>query len=649
METNTIRLGKTIQAISLMLSNPSKDLNRKTTLVVAPVALLRQWEREIRVMTCPTPSIYIHHGQKKLVDPSAITRFDVVLTSYNTVGYEEAALTRNQEQLQNGQTASPGSPSCPLIDTNFYRVILDEAHFIKNKLTRSAKGCGMLKATYRWALTGTPMQNSVEELYSLISFLRIKPYNDHKIFTREIAKPLVQKNQEVVQKATKKLQALLTAIMLRRTKDSQIDGRAILHLPEKHNIVDEVTMGEDERERYAALESGARTTLQRVMNQDRSATGSNVLVLLLKLRQTCNHSLLSGSEEKDITVLSLAQGQELARTLRPEVVDRLKTASAEGFECPVCLDRVTSGITILVPCGHYYCGECLVQAMETRGQHNEEEGPSRCPQCRGPFEIQQCISLLHFTSVHGPPIVEKSPRDEVERELGNEDAKSSDSFGGSPMAQLEHKGKGVQKHANWAVNRTISDRFSSKYKMQLSEFAPSAKIQMILSLLLDIRSNRPGEKTIVFSQFTSFLDLVEIPLSEYGIRFLRYDGSLAPEQRNNALVKFEEDGAYNVILVSLKAGNVGLNLTCANHVILSEPFYNPYVEDQAIDRAHRIGQQREVFVHRLIIKESVESRVLAIQNRKRALIEGAMDASQSAAITKLGRKEIAFLFGLGTL
>lgn len=627
-------------------------------------------------MTFPTPSIYIHHGPKKFLHSAQITKYDVVLTSYNTIGYEEAAQTRYDENLAK-LIADPGDlPACPILKTKWYRVILDEAHCIKNKATRSAKGCCNLQATYRWALTGTPMQNSVEELYSLISFLRIKPYNDHKAFTRDIAKPLTSKNETIAKQATKKIQALLTAIMLRRTKDSQIDGRAILQLPEKHNIVNDVVMNEAERDHYTELETGVQKALQRIIKHDRNATGSNMLVLLLKLRQTCNHHLLSGKEDKDISVLGKAEGEAVAKTLRPEVVNRLKEAATSGFECPVCLDIVTAGVTIVVPCGHYYCAECLVQSMESRRPNSvEEEDQPRCPQCRGPLDIHNCINLKHFQAAHCPErFDDPDMHNDTASETNAETPPSEDEVQAKFLLNFKDKGKQKQRikstYRNGAEPRLSTTQFAEKYNMPLADFASSAKMEKILALLLDIRTTRPGEKTIVFSQFTSFLDLVEIPLSQYGIRFLRYDGSLSAEQRNDALVRFESSGqghhgagrhqnddddsgddttGINVILVSLKAGNVGLNLTCANHVILAEPFYNPYVEDQAIDRAHRIGQTREVFVHRLIIKDSVESRVLAIQNRKRTLIEGAMDASQSAAITKLGKKEIAYLFGLGSL
>jgi len=102
------------------------------------------------------------------------------------------------------------------------------------------------------------------------------------------------------------------------------------------------------------------------------------------------------------------------------------------------------------------------------------------------------------------------------------------------------------------------------------------------------------------------------------------------------------------MLVSLKAGNAGLNLTCASQVIMMDPFWNPFIEEQAIDRAHRIGQRRPVQVHRILVPDTVEDRIIALQEKKRALIEGALDEDASANIGRLGVQELAFLFGVPT-
>jgi SNF2 family DNA or RNA helicase len=114
--------------------------------------------------------------------------------------------------------------------------------------------------------------------------------------------------------------------------------------------------------------------------------------------------------------------------------------------------------------------------------------------------------------------------------------------------------------------------------------------------------------------------------------------------RNAAVATFTDNPDCKIMLVSLKAGNAGLNLVAASHVILFDPFWNPYVEDQAIDRAHRIGQTRDVFVHRLLIEGTVEDRIIELQEKKRELIEGALDEGGSMNVSRLGTRELAFLF-----
>jgi SNF2 family DNA or RNA helicase len=119
---------------------------------------------------------------------------------------------------------------------------------------------------------------------------------------------------------------------------------------------------------------------------------------------------------------------------------------------------------------------------------------------------------------------------------------------------------------------------------------------------------------------------------------------MSADARNSAVIKFTDDPHCNVMLVSLKAGNSGLNLTAASQVIIFDPFWNPYIEEQAIDRAHRIGQQRPVKVHRILVENTVEVRILNLQEKKRKLIEAALDEKASKDIGRLGVSELSFLF-----
>jgi superfamily II DNA or RNA helicase len=159
----------------------------------------------------------------------------------------------------------------------------------------------------------------------------------------------------------------------------------------------------------------------------------------------------------------------------------------------------------------------------------------------------------------------------------------------------------------------------------------SSKIDALLEALRDAAAD--GHKALVFSQWTSFLDLVEPHLKDAGIPFARLDG--ATRDRAGVTAAFQAADGPPVLLVSLKAGGSGLNLTAADHVFLCDLWWNPAVEAQAADRAHRIGQERPVTIYRLVTLDTVEERILALQEQKRGLVDAALgDAALGAALTR---------------
>ena len=145
----------------------------------------------------------------------------------------------------------------------------------------------------------------------------------------------------------------------------------------------------------------------------------------------------------------------------------------------------------------------------------------------------------------------------------------------------------------------------------------SAKVAALMSHLRTLRREHPRMKSVIFSQFTSFLSLIEPALERANVKFLRLDGSMAQRARAAVLEEFQEKKGFMVLLISLRAGGVGLNLTSAGRVFMMDPWWSFAVEAQAIDRVHRLGQEDEVVIKRFIVKESVEERMLRIQERKK--------------------------------
>jgi SNF2 family DNA or RNA helicase len=166
----------------------------------------------------------------------------------------------------------------------------------------------------------------------------------------------------------------------------------------------------------------------------------------------------------------------------------------------------------------------------------------------------------------------------------------------------------------------------------------SSKVQALVDAL--VTAGADGHKALVFSQWTSLLDLIEPALNAAEVPFTRLDGSTA--NRGEVTERFQAPDGPPVMLISLKAGGTGLNLTAADHVFLMDPWWNPAVEAQAADRAHRIGQERPVMVYRLIAQGTVEERILTLQDKKRAVFEAAL--GEGAAAAGLTREDLLELF-----
>jgi SNF2 family DNA or RNA helicase len=167
----------------------------------------------------------------------------------------------------------------------------------------------------------------------------------------------------------------------------------------------------------------------------------------------------------------------------------------------------------------------------------------------------------------------------------------------------------------------------------------SAKLELLLDLLPE--QLEEGRRVLLFSQFTSMLGLIEIELKQRGIGYSKLTGQT--RKRDAAIQRFRE-GEVDLFLISLKAGGTGLNLTEADTVILYDPWWNPAVETQAVDRAHRIGQDKPVFIYKLVVENSVEEIMLAMQARKRALARGIYAEQGSHEATLMNAETLYELF-----
>ncbi|GAW06048.1 hypothetical protein LENED_007941 [Lentinula edodes] len=195
-----------------------------------------------------------------------------------------------------------------------------------------------------------------------------------------------------------------------------------------------------------------------------------------------------------------------------------------------------------------------------------------------------------------------------------------------------------------ASHREACVRFIETAK-RFGKNEPSSKITTALNILREIKARPGNEKTIIFSQFTSVLNLIEPFLKKQDIRFSRLDGMMDMKKRNKKLNALQTDPNVTVVLISLMAGGTGLNITTCNNIVLFDLWWNPAVEEQAFARAHRIGQSKTVNVYKLITQDTVEMRIMELQDKKRKLALNALVWDDHENIKELSNDEISQLLG----
>ncbi|KAK4130992.1 hypothetical protein BT67DRAFT_464644 [Trichocladium antarcticum] len=763
-------LGKTLQSIALVVSNPMPgpddkgwkkhfDQVKKATLVVAPLALIRQWEAEIKekVTKSHELKVCVHHGPQRTKDAKVLGKYDVVITTYQILVSEHG----------NSHADPTKNPQVGCFGIHWFRVILDEAHSIKNRNAKATKACCALRAEYRWCLTGTPMQNNLDELQSLVHFLRITPYDDLAEWRANIDAPMKSGKGHI---AIRRLHSLLRCFMKRRTKDilkeegalvaggkkaldaAKAEGREEADVPkpafkvtERKVVTVETQFSPAEREFYDKLEARADKSLEKMMKG--KVNYANALVLLLRLRQACNHPRLAETKlDKDRDALAadtVPQPKTSAGDDLDDLVDAFGGMGIQTRQCDMCLGDLSKKEAAG---GQVRCTECIESLDKVKS-----ESPSRTKQKKDGRRVSVVkeeikIEKMARRKPKGRKIIEDSDDDEEDAEGswlvgegersslhlgkvggeededaegGGEDIASDDSDHSSEEdedeSQLdsfvvqdedasggEEAGSGsdsenddtfvsVSKLNSQVVSSRVghpsdteaddsesaSDQGISESELLSSDddddddgspikslhrhrpkpqsskppassnntIMVSAKIRELLSLL---RKEAPVHKFIVFSQFTSMLDLIEPFLrGQANLGSVRYDGKMANDAREAALHALRTDPRTRVLLCSLKCGSLGLNLTAATRVVILEPFWNPFVEEQAIDRVHRLTQTVDVVVYKLTVAATVEARILELQHKKRRLaeatVEGGMRRNAKGAL-KLGLQEILELF-----
>ena len=576
-----------------------------TTLVVAPMSLLAQWESEAAKASKPgSLKTLVYYGSDKVAnlqnlccEANAATAPSLIITSYGIILSEF-----NQVANRGGDRGSHGG----IFSLEFFRVILDEAHFIKNRQSKTAKACYEISAQHRWVLTGTPIVNRLEDLFSLVHFLRVEPWSNFSFWKTFITVPFESKD---FIRALDVVQTVLEPLVMRRTKDMRTpDGEALVPLPPRTIEIEELELSKQEREVYDYIFTRAKRTFNATMEAGTLLKSyTTIFAQILRLRQSCCHPILTrnkaiaAEEEEAAAASDVANGladdmdlQELIERFTSDSDDReqditnkfgahvfQEIQSQANNECPICSEEPMNEPAV-TGCWHTACKQCLLDYID---HQKDKHTLPLCFNCRAPINQRDIFEIVH-----------------------HEDEERNDLDLHTPL----------QAHNTMTTPPRISLRRIGHNS--------SAKIAALIAHLKTLRKERPGTKSVVFSQFTSFLDLISPALSAAHIPHLRFDGAMTQKARAAVLTQFSDAGTSGpskksghgmVLLLSLRAGGVGLNLTSAKRVFMMDPWWSFAVEAQAIDRVHRMGQEEEVKVVRFVIGGSIEGRMLKVQERKK--------------------------------
>ncbi|XP_063539516.1 transcription termination factor 2-like [Cydia strobilella] len=558
-------LGKTITMISLIAGDreiandgeesddddddrPRGKLTKGGTLVVCPASLMTQWEGEVKKHCLPhRVTTVLHHGASRATQPQQLAHTDIVMTTYNI-------LQRDSEK--NGV----------LMRMSWRRVILDEAHMVRNYKSATSRAVCGLRARRRWALTGTPLHNKDLDLFALLKFLRCTPFDDLAMWKKWI--------DNKTQGGQERLSTIMRCIMLRRTKVQLQAKGQLKDLPERTAHQCHVTLTKEEMNVYQKVLVFSKTLFAQFLHQRAEKDGDSV----------------PRGGHKDSAYYEMHKKMIALQGAKP----------VKAHEILVLLLRLRQ------VCCHCGLIAAMLDANDT-GVIEEDEGG------------KDLLAELN--------------------KLTLEDANKSGDKANDSTTDPEEEGTTVAE----AIRSVLSPN-NPVFQLTMR----SSKIKAVMDCLKKNVLVNKGEKAVVVSQWTSVLSLVQTELKQERVKSVTLSGTV-PVPARAALVNALNDpkSDVRVMLLSLCAGGVGLNLCGASHLLLLDPHWNPQLEEQAQDRIYRVGQTRPVHVYRFMCLDTVEQTIRKLQDAKLEMAAAVLTGARHTSASKLSIEDLKVLFNMG--
>ncbi|XP_014863473.1 PREDICTED: transcription termination factor 2 isoform X2 [Poecilia mexicana] len=571
-------LGKTLTMIALMLTkkmeakkegekkeekkldswiskSDSSIVSSKGTLVICPASLIHHWKKEIeRHVKTGRMSVYLYHGSSRERSARALADYDVVVTTYSLVSKEIPVEKEDADNPGKDPDHVP-SHSGPLLRVTWARVILDEAHNIKNPKVQTSMAVCQLRARARWAVTGTPIQNNLLDMYSLLKFLRCSPFDEYKLWKAQVDNGSTRGRE--------RLNILTRTLLLRRTKD-QLDsmGKPLVSLPKRTCEVHQLKLSEDEQAVYDVVFAQSRSTLQ---------------------------NYLKRHEGKDLDKGNTSSVNPFDKVAQEFGVSQADPAGSGSRQASSTVHILSLLLRLRQCCCHLSLLKKTLDSSELQGDGIV-------------LSLEEQLNALSLSSTPSPS--GPDPKDTV------------------------------------ALNGTC---FPSQLFEETSE---STKISAITSELMAIKEKSDDQKSVIVSQWTSMLKIIAVHLRRMGLTYGVIDGTVNPKRRMDVVEEFNTNPrGPQIMLVSLCAGGVGLNLIGGNHLFLIDMHWNPALEDQACDRIYRVGQRKDVTIHRFVCEGTVEDKIATLQTKKKELAQNVLSGTGST-VSKLSLADLKIIFGV---
>eukprot|EP01083_Nonionella_stella_P165389 550072_1 len=554
-----------------------KYYKSRATLIIAPVSLVGQWEKECVEKSRRKIAFKRYYASYRKRDVRLYIDQDIVFTTYGIIGKE------------NGSDRQKHVLHC----IEWHRIILDESHYIKNRNTLTSKNMMELRGVNKWLLTGTPFGRQVHDIYNQLKFLGVQ--GEHLDSFVNWAQ---MKRFNSIKSAVPLLK-IMQDLVMRHKKAQLFNDEEIVRMTSKQEDVMFIEFsGSEQKEYYDKLYSIAKQRYEVYKATGNIGRGSiAILASLHPARQACSGHIYSAQEIEEELSKAQAKTYHVQQMVHhngdksaQELYD-MALASAynmDDAECPICYETPFDE-PLQTICRHIFCGECIRSVLIVKPE---------CPMCRKKCSVHQ---------LKKPPSATATATGTNEKEMEKKEEEEEESGGGRMI------------------------RFDTKLKRLIEQ-------------IKRLKRDKPQDKSLIFTSFSKSLNWICDELRGNGIEYRTLTGSMSMNKRKKALQEFEADDNVKVFVLTVRSGAVGITLTAANHVFLMEPPFNPALYRQAINRVHRLGQKKKVFIQTLIMKNSIEEKIWNV-NKEKQSVDGAMAGNISRdKSVKLQTHEISKLF-----